>query len=118
MFANRFRGLVDGFGSLADGQNQFIDFLLLFIRALFPSLHTDDRIRLAALDEIHHALNFLEGHEWFASLHKGRARPFYHEGEKLRNVQNAERGTRTPTPLRALEPESSASANSAISAKA
>jgi len=29
----------------------------------------------------------------------------------------AERGTRTPTPLRALEPESSASANSAISAK-
>ena len=29
----------------------------------------------------------------------------------------AERGIRTPTPLRALEPESSASANSAISAK-
>ena len=32
-------------------------------------------------------------------------------------IKNAEKRTRTSTPLRALEPESSASANSAISAK-
>ncbi len=33
------------------------------------------------------------------------------------SVGSAERGIRTPTSLRTLEPESSASANSAISAK-
>jgi integrase len=108
-----------------------LKFLMKNYQERHVKMNNDALVALLSMKQRKHSVSDFVFHTADGSAWKKHARGFLEgnaPGFLLRSLlseveQNlvscyAERGTRTPTPLRALEPESSASANSAISAKA